>query len=142
MCVLVKVVRYGIKYAIEIQFTCKRSFIFGQAKLWYKTKFAFRRLLNSVQYDAMKISLLSDKKCIRDWKTLTWYIKPLRTHLYLPDLKTQSLPRSKHSASVMKTIQLMLYREIIALCSEIRTKHINRVCGQNTEVLIVKVGGT
>jgi len=25
----------------------------------------------------------------------------------------------------------MLYREIIALCSEILTKHINTICGQN-----------
>jgi len=25
----------------------------------------------------------------------------------------------------------MLYREIIAVCSEIRTKHINTLCGQN-----------
>jgi hypothetical protein len=25
----------------------------------------------------------------------------------------------------------MLYREIIAVCSEIRTEHINTLCGQN-----------
>ena len=25
----------------------------------------------------------------------------------------------------------MLYREIVAVCSEIRIKHINTVCGQN-----------
>jgi hypothetical protein len=25
----------------------------------------------------------------------------------------------------------MLYREIITVCSEIRTKHINTLCGQN-----------
>jgi hypothetical protein len=29
----------------------------------------------------------------------------------------------------------MLYREIIAVCSQIHTKHINRVCGQNVELL-------
>ena len=30
----------------------------------------------------------------------------------------------------------MLYREIIALCSEIHTKHVNTVCGgQNVELL-------
>jgi hypothetical protein len=27
----------------------------------------------------------------------------------------------------------MLYREIIAVCSEIHTKHINSLCGQNVE---------
>jgi len=30
----------------------------------------------------------------------------------------------------------MLYREIIAVCSEIHTKHINTVCGQNVELYI------
>jgi hypothetical protein len=33
----------------------------------------------------------------------------------------------------------MLYREIIAVCSEIDTKHINTVCGQNVEFLNVKL---
>jgi hypothetical protein len=36
----------------------------------------------------------------------------------------------------------MLYREIIAVCSEIHTKHINTLCGQNVELLSVKLGGT
>ena len=43
----------------------------------------------------------------------------------------------------------MLYREIIAVCSQIHTKHINTVCGQNVEfdnvklaVHIVTTGGT
>ena len=45
--------------------------------------------------------------------------------LYLSDLKTQSVPRSKHSTSVLNTSQLTLYREIIAVCSEIHAKHIN-----------------
>ena len=33
----------------------------------------------------------------------------------------------------------MLYREIIALCSEIHTKHINILCGQNVEFVNVKL---
>ena len=33
----------------------------------------------------------------------------------------------------------MLYREIIAVCSEIHIKHINTLCGQNVEVLSVKL---
>jgi hypothetical protein len=36
----------------------------------------------------------------------------------------------------------MLYSEIIAVCSEIHTKHINTLCGQNLEFLSVKPGGT
>ena len=35
----------------------------------------------------------------------------------------------------------MLYREIIAVCSEIHTKHINTLCGQNVEFVSVKPGG-
>jgi hypothetical protein len=33
----------------------------------------------------------------------------------------------------------MLYREIIAVCSQIHTKHINTLCGQNAELLNVKL---
>jgi hypothetical protein len=33
----------------------------------------------------------------------------------------------------------MLYREIIAVCFEIQTKHINTLCGQNVELLNVKL---
>ena len=29
----------------------------------------------------------------------------------------------------------MLYGEIIAVCSQIRTKHINTLCGQNVDLL-------
>ena len=36
----------------------------------------------------------------------------------------------------------MMYREIIAVCSEIHTKHLNTLCGQNVELLNVKSGGT
>ena len=35
----------------------------------------------------------------------------------------------------------MLYREIIAVCSQIHTKHINTLCGQNVEFLSVLAGG-
>ena len=37
------------------------------------------------------------------------------------------------------TNQLMLYREIIAVCSQIHTKHTNTLCGQNVELLNVKL---
>jgi len=45
----------------------------------------------------------------------------------------------KHSVTAIQTSQLMLYREIIAVCSEIHTKHSNTVCGQNGELLNVKL---
>jgi len=40
---------------------------------------------------------------------------------------------------LMQTSQLMVCREIIAVCSEIHTKHINTVCGQNVELLNLKL---
>jgi hypothetical protein len=46
-----------------------------------------------------------------------------RLSYYLSDLKTQSVPHSKHSPSVIKADQLMLYTELIAVCSQIHTKH-------------------
>jgi hypothetical protein len=36
----------------------------------------------------------------------------------------------------------MFYREIIAVCSQIHTKHINTLCGQNVEIVDVKYGDT
>jgi len=33
----------------------------------------------------------------------------------------------------------MLYREIIAVCSQIHRKHINTLCGQNVEFVNVKL---
>ena len=55
-------------------------------------------------------------------------------------IKIQSVPRSKHTPSrLYKTSQLMLYREIIAVCSQIHTKHINTLYGLNVELLNVKL---
>jgi hypothetical protein len=44
--------------------------------------------------------------------------------------------------SVIKTRHFILYREIIAVCSQIHTKHINTICGQNVELLSVNSSGT
>ena len=33
----------------------------------------------------------------------------------------------------------MLYRELIAVCSQIHTKRINTLCGQNVELLKLKL---
>ena len=40
---------------------------------------------------------------------------------------------------VIKSNQLMLYREIIAVCSQIHIKDINTPCVQNVELLNVKL---
>ena len=35
----------------------------------------------------------------------------------------------------------MLYRETMAVCSQIHTEHVNTLCGQNVELLTVTPGG-
>ena len=59
------------------------------------------------------------------------HLKMKRRLLYL---KTQSVPRSKHSISVIKTNQFMLYGAEVAVCSETDTKHINTVWAERTVV--------
>ena len=44
--------------------------------------------------------------------------------------------RAVNTSSLIKANQLMLYREIIAVCSEIHTKHINTLCGQNVDIFV------
>jgi tryptophanase len=45
----------------------------------------------------------------------------------------------KGQISVIKTGQLILNGEIIAVCSEINTKHINSLCGQNVDFVNVQL---
>jgi len=56
----------------------------------------------------------------------------------LVKVKFQSVPHSKHTQSFIQTSQLMLYTEIIAVCSQMRTKHIITHYGQNVELVNVK----
>jgi len=53
----------------------------------------------------------------------------------------QFIPRSEHSALVTQTSQLMLYREIIAVCSQIHTKHVNTLRGLKVKLLNVELVG-
>jgi len=55
--------------------------------------------------------------------------------------RIQSVPRSKHTpVSVIKTGQLMLYREIIAVCCQIHTKHVSFV--RQVGVIYINTQGT
>jgi hypothetical protein len=74
---------------------------------------------------------------ITEIKRKTFY----HTNSNLKHIYRSSPYRAVNTISVIKTSQLMLYREIIAVCSEIHTKHINTLCGQNVELLIVKLTG-
>jgi hypothetical protein len=44
--------------------------------------------------------------------------------------------------TITKINWLTLFKEIIAVYTENHMKHINTLCGQNSELLNVKVGGT
>jgi hypothetical protein len=54
-------------------------------------------------------------------------------------LKTQSAPRSKHTVLVTKTSHLMLYRETIAVYTQIHTEYIDTLYGLNVEFVNVKL---
>jgi hypothetical protein len=56
-------------------------------------------------------------------------------------LKNESVPRSEHCPSSYKSNQLMLYRVIIAGCTETLTKHVSVLCGQNVEFFNLKPDG-
>jgi len=47
-----------------------------------------------------------------------------------------------HLVGLTETNLFMLCREAITVCSDINTKHINTLCGQNVELFDVKPGGT
>ena len=59
---------------------------------------------------------------------------PLQTKRRQLYLKTQSVPRSKHLISVIKTNQFMLHGAHVAVCSQINTKQINTVWAERTVV--------
>ena len=78
-----------------------------------------------------KTEVIGEKPCRRNtWSTLrlTWII-------YKGSVR---IAQKTLSFSVIKTGQLMLYSKIIAVCSQIHTKHINTLWGQNVEMLKVK----
>ena len=90
------------------------------------------------EYLEFLVSVRELSYCLRRLKTYTnKAFKEKYSHkLYF---KVEPVPRSKHSVSVIKTNQSMLYSEIIAVCSQIHTKQINTLCGQKVELLNVKL---
>jgi hypothetical protein len=61
-------------------------------------------------------------------------ITHLKTKINMTDIQRPSPYRAVNTLRLgIQTSQLMLYREIIAVCAEIHTKHINTLCGQKIE---------
>ena len=65
--------------------------------------------------------------------------KITQTEITINDIKMQSVPRRKKLSFFIKNGQLLLYREITAVCSDMHTKHINTTCRQNVQLLNVKL---
>jgi hypothetical protein len=55
-------------------------------------------------------------------------------------MRIQLLQCRKHAVSVTK--QSILYGDILIVCSDIRTKQMNTLCGQNAKSLKVRNGDT
>jgi hypothetical protein len=69
---------------------------------------------------------------------------PLKLKLVQKNVFKNSVRTAKKTLhfAITKINWLTLFKEIIAVYSENHTKHINTLCGQNTELLNVEVGGT
>jgi hypothetical protein len=52
------------------------------------------------------------------------------------------VPLTDNSIYIIAKNKSVMYRKIIAVCSEIYTKHINTLCEQNVELLNVSEGET
>jgi hypothetical protein len=57
-------------------------------------------------------------------------------------LKIQSLPQRKQCICFTQTSWLMLFKKIITINCRNHVKPINKICGQNAELLNVKSGST
>jgi len=67
-------------------------------------------------------------------KDMTKLTVAFRSFENTPNKEPVRTAQKTHPVSVIKTSQLMLYWEIIAVCSQIHTKYINTLCGQNVEL--------
>jgi methylthioribose-1-phosphate isomerase len=70
--------------------------------------------------------------------------RPVAADLFCADRRTDRYGEANSRFSqfcdlAYKTTQFILFRDVIAVRSQIHTKHINTLCGQNVELLNVKL---
>jgi hypothetical protein len=76
-------------------------------------------------------------------RSFVFHLKPLKTKFILIIFKYSVRTAKKtQPITITKISWLMLFKEIIAVYSENHVKPINTLCEQNSELLIVKAGGT
>ena len=91
----------------------------------------FRAPFNGIRFTGRRLTAWAHLKAKINLNYIYIY-----THIHTD---THFVPRIEHRTLVIKTGWLMLYREIIAVCSQIHTEHINTLSGQNVELLNVKL---
>jgi hypothetical protein len=69
---------------------------------------------------------------------LTVIIPPLKSEIIYKNPVRAS--QETHYVSATESNRLMLFREIIAAYCENHTEHINTLCGQNAEIIIIADG--
>ena len=118
----------------------------------YQAKFSFpvRLYNNPVRSNVLCIKYVCSRKhlyivhrwvwtCFFDSRcsSLYFHINPLGKKINFNYIQRFSPYRSINTLHIdYKTSRLMLYREMIAVCSQIHTKHINTLGGQNVELHI------
>ena len=85
--------------------------------------------------------IFTNTAVVRNCGVLCGSFNLLKTKRNLLYIRNQFVPRSKHSITVIKTNQLMMYKAKVAVCSDNRTKHSTQSEG-HVEFLNVKPGGT
>jgi hypothetical protein len=83
----------------------------------------------------------------RTWAFWVWYQNPSAWAMapsfykwYYTDLyKDSDVQLYNHAVHVLNITKLLLFTEVLAVCSEVRTKHINTQCMQNVKFVFVNI---